>query len=119
MNQKTKFFLKITQMFYSKTTQVNEWRVKKEMPSAYVLFTVSPGFEDAVLNAARKTGEVEEAFVSYGAYDLIVKAKADSMDELKELVSYKLRTIANVTSTLTLMIDQENKIKHLEVPLTH
>ncbi|MGD6809083.1 MAG: Lrp/AsnC family transcriptional regulator [Candidatus Bathyarchaeia archaeon] len=89
------------------------------MPSAYVLFTVSPGFEDAVLDAAKKTGEVEEAFVSYGAYDIIVKAKADSMDELKELVTYKLRTIANVTSTLTLMIDQENRIKRLEMPMQH
>ncbi|XHH09106.1 MAG: Lrp/AsnC family transcriptional regulator [Candidatus Bathyarchaeia archaeon] len=89
------------------------------MPSAYVLFTVTPGFEDTVLEAAKRTGEVEEAFVSYGAYDLIVKAKADSMDELKELVSYKLRTIANVTSTLTLMIDQENRIKRLEAPIPH
>ncbi len=89
------------------------------MPSAYVLFTVAPGSEDAVLEAALKTGEVEEAFVSYGAYDLIVKAKAESMEELKELVTYKLRTIANVTSTLTLMIDQENKIKRLEVPIVH
>ncbi len=89
------------------------------MPSAYVLFTVSPGCEDSVLEAAKNTGEVEEAFVSYGAYDLIVKAKADSMEELKELVTYKLRTIANVTSTLTLMIDQDNKIRRLEIPLQH
>jgi DNA-binding Lrp family transcriptional regulator len=89
------------------------------MPSAYVLITVSPGFEDEVLNAAKKTGEIEEAFVSYGAYDLIIKAKADSMAELKELVTYKLRTIEKVTSTLTLMIDQENKIKKIETPLQH
>jgi DNA-binding Lrp family transcriptional regulator len=77
------------------------------MPSAYVLLNVSPGYEDAVLDAAKKTGEIEEAFVSYGAYDLIVKATADNMYELKELVSYKLRKIANVTSTLTLMLNQE------------
>jgi len=75
------------------------------MPSAYILLTVSHGSEDEVLNAAKKTGNVQEAFVSYGAYDLIVKATADSMAELKELVTYKLRTITNVTSTLTLMIN--------------
>jgi DNA-binding Lrp family transcriptional regulator len=77
------------------------------LPTAYVLFTVSPGFEDEVLDAAKKTGDVEEAFVSYGAYDLIVKARAQSMAELKELVIYKLRTIANVKSTLTLMLNPE------------
>ena len=83
------------------------WTGDKWMPSAYVLFTVSPGFEDEVLDAAKKTGDVEEAFVSYGAYDLIVKARAANMAELKELVTYKLRTIANVKSTLTLMLNSE------------
>ncbi len=77
------------------------------MPSAYVLLTVSPGSEDEVLDAAKKTGEIEQAFVSYGVYDLVVKATADSMAELKELVTYKLRTINNVTSTLTLMLNDK------------
>ncbi len=74
------------------------------MPSAYVLFNISPGLEDDVLNEAKKTGGIEEAYISYGVYDLIVKASADSTAELKELVTYKLRKIPNVTSTLTLML---------------
>ncbi len=77
------------------------------MPSAYVLFNVSPGLEDQVLNEARKTGGIEEAYVSYGVYDLIVKATAESTDELKELVTFKLRKIANVTSTMTLMLNEK------------
>ncbi len=76
------------------------------MPSAYVLFNVSPGLEDQVLVEAKKLGNIQEAYVSYGVYDLIVKATADNMPELKELVTYKLRNIANVTSTLTLMLDE-------------
>jgi DNA-binding Lrp family transcriptional regulator len=91
-------------MFYSQSSNIE---LEMLMPSAYVLFTVSPGFEDDVLDAAKKAGEVEEAFVSYGAYDTIVKARAKSMDELKELVTYKLRSIANVKSTLTLMLNSE------------
>ncbi len=74
------------------------------MTSAYVLFNISPGSEEQVLEEARKTGGIEEAYISYGVYDLIVKATADSPDELKELVTFKLRKIANVTSTLTLML---------------
>jgi DNA-binding Lrp family transcriptional regulator len=79
------------------------------MPSAYVLLNVSNGAEDEVLKEAKKTGNVQEVFVSYGAYDLIVKATADTMAELKEIVTYKLRTINNVTSTLTLMLNDEEK----------
>jgi DNA-binding Lrp family transcriptional regulator len=77
------------------------------MPSAYVLFNVSPGLEDQVLDEAKKTGAIEEAYVSYGVYDLIVKARANSPSELKEIVLYKLRKIANVTSTLTLMLTED------------
>jgi DNA-binding Lrp family transcriptional regulator len=77
------------------------------MPSAYVLFNVEAGSEQQVTDDARKTGGVEEAYVSYGVYDLIVKVKADSMNELKELVTYRLRTIPNVRSTLTLILTEE------------
>lgn len=77
------------------------------MPSAYVLFNVSPGLEDQVLVEAKKLGNIQEAYVSYGVYDLIVKATADNMPELKELVTFKLRNIANVTSTLTLMLEDK------------
>lgn len=75
------------------------------MPSAYVLFNTSPGLEEQVLHEAKKTGGIEEAFISYGVYDLIVKATANTPAELKELVTYKLRKIANVKSTLTLMLN--------------
>jgi DNA-binding Lrp family transcriptional regulator len=56
-----------------------------------------------VLNDVKKIGGVEETYVSYGVYDLIVRVNEDSVEALRELVSYHLRKIANVTSTLTLM----------------
>jgi DNA-binding Lrp family transcriptional regulator len=79
------------------------------MASAYVLFNVSPGYEEQVLAEARKTGGIEEAYISYGVYDLIVKATAAKQDELKELVTFKLRKIPHVTSTLTLMLTDNKK----------
>jgi DNA-binding Lrp family transcriptional regulator len=78
-----------------------------DVPRAYVLFNLSSGAEDQVLKDAKKTGGVVEAYISYGVYDLIVKVKAESMEELKELVTYKLRAIENVRSTLTLMLTEE------------
>jgi DNA-binding Lrp family transcriptional regulator len=77
------------------------------MPRAYVLFSVGSGSEDQVRKDVQKTEGVEEVFVSYGVYDLVVKIKADSMKLLKELVTHRLRRITNVRSTLTLILLEE------------
>ena len=77
------------------------------MPKAYILVNVNSGSEDRVLKAAKGLDGVVEAFVCYGVYDLIFKVKANSMEELKELVNRRLRSIENVKSTLTLMLIEE------------
>lgn len=77
------------------------------MPRAYVLFSVNSGSEERVTKEVRAIPEVQEAFVSYGVYDLVVKIKTDSMEKLKELVSHRLRTIPDVRSTLTLILVEE------------
>jgi DNA-binding Lrp family transcriptional regulator len=77
------------------------------MPQAYVLFNVESGSEDAVLKQLRDLGNVLESYVSYGVYDLVVRIKADTMEELKSLVTHKIRTIKQVRSTLTLIIMDE------------
>ena len=77
------------------------------MPRAYVLFNVGSGSEDQVLKDARSIGGVQEAYVSYGVYDVVVEIKTDSMEQLKELVSHRLRMINNVRSTLTLILAEE------------
>lgn len=77
------------------------------MTQAFVLFNVESGSEDQVLTDAKKIKGVLEVYVSYGVYDLLVKIKADSMDELKELITGKLRNINNVRSTLTLILTEK------------
>jgi DNA-binding Lrp family transcriptional regulator len=77
------------------------------MPCAYVLINVESGEEEKVLDQLKTLGFIEEAYVSYGVYDLIVKVKADSMEKLKEAVSHKIRSINQVISTLTLILMEE------------
>ncbi|MDD3792576.1 MAG: Lrp/AsnC ligand binding domain-containing protein [Candidatus Bathyarchaeota archaeon] len=74
------------------------------MPSAYVLFNTESGSEEQVLNEIKKIEDIAEASISYGVYDIIVKVKTETDKELKELVTFKLRRIHNVRSTLTLRI---------------
>ncbi|MEM2098406.1 MAG: Lrp/AsnC ligand binding domain-containing protein [Candidatus Bathyarchaeia archaeon] len=77
------------------------------MPRAFVMINVESGAEDEVLKAMKKVEGVEEAYFSYGVYDLIAKIKADNMEQLKELVTRQIRNISKVRSTLTLIIMEE------------
>jgi DNA-binding Lrp family transcriptional regulator len=79
----------------------------EKMPKAYVLFNVSSGLEIQVLKNMQKIDGVEEVFVTYGVYDLLAKVKADSMEQLKELITHHLRRVDNVRSTLTLILVEE------------
>jgi DNA-binding Lrp family transcriptional regulator len=77
------------------------------MPRAFVLINVESGAEQEVVNDLKKIEGVEEAYFSYGVYDIITKIKADSMERLKEMVTQKVRAIGRVRSTLTLIMMEE------------
>jgi DNA-binding Lrp family transcriptional regulator len=77
------------------------------MPRAFVLINVESGSEDEVLRELKKLEGVEEAYFSYGVYDLITRVKADTMENLKDMVSRRIRTLNKVRSTLTLIMMEE------------
>ena len=74
------------------------------MPMAFVLINSEMGSESEVLGALKKIDGVEEAYMVYGVYDVVAKVKADTMDKLKEVVTWRLRRLDKVRSTLTLMV---------------
>jgi DNA-binding Lrp family transcriptional regulator len=78
-----------------------------EMPKAFVLINVESGSEDEVLKQLKSVQGVEEAYFSYGVYDIITKIKADTMEKLKDLVTHQVRTLNKVRSTLTLIMMEE------------
>jgi len=77
------------------------------MQRAFVLINVESGSEDEVLKELKTIDGVEEAYFSYGVYDLITKIKADTMEKLKEMVTRRIRTLIKVRSTLTLIMMEE------------
>ena len=77
------------------------------MPRAFVLINVESGSEDEVLKELKKLEGVEEAYFSYGVYDLITKIKADTMENLKDMVTRQIRSLNKVRSTLTLIMMEE------------
>ena len=73
------------------------------MSTAFVLINTEIGSEEEVLNELNKVEGVEEAYCAYGVYDIIVKIKADNMDKLKDIITWKVRKLNNVRSTLTML----------------
>jgi len=77
------------------------------MVQAYILLNVEPGAESKVLERLKSADLVSEAYVSYGVYDLIIRLNADTMDQLKDVVSHKIRTTDQVRSTVTLILIEQ------------
>lgn len=74
------------------------------MPVAFVLINAEIGSEDEVVVELRKLSNVKESYVVYGVYDIVAKVEADSMDKLKEIVTWKIRRLDKVRSTLTMIV---------------
>lgn len=79
------------------------------MPLAFVLVNTEIGSESEVLESLRKIDAVEEAYMVYGVYDVVAKIRADTMDKLKEIVTWHVRRLDKVRSTLTMIVIEETK----------
>ncbi len=71
------------------------------MPKAFIFVNVEVGSEGEVLKRLREVFEVKEAYFVYGVYDIVAKVETDSMDRLKEVLTWKVRRLDKVRSTLT------------------
>jgi DNA-binding Lrp family transcriptional regulator len=74
------------------------------MPTAFVLVNTEIGSEADVLEALKKVKGVDEAFVVYGVYDIIARVRADTVNKLKEIVTWRIRRLDNVSTTLTMIV---------------
>ncbi len=74
------------------------------MPMAFVLINSEIGGEEEVLEELKKIQNVKEAHIVYGVYDIIAKVEAESMDKLKNVISWKIRRLDRVRTTLTMIV---------------
>ena len=79
------------------------------MPMAYVLITTETGAMESVRESLKKMEYVTETYMVYGVYDIIATVKAETMEKLKEIVTWNLRSLDKVRSTLTMIVVEETK----------
>jgi DNA-binding Lrp family transcriptional regulator len=71
---------------------------------AFVLINVEIGSDEEVLRDLRPISEVKEAHLVYGVYDIIARIETETMQELKDVISWKVRRLDKVRSTLTMIV---------------
>jgi DNA-binding Lrp family transcriptional regulator len=74
------------------------------MPKAFVLMNAELGSEDSLVNDLRKLESVKEVYQVYGVYDIVAQVEADTMEKVKETITWKLRKLNGVKSTLTMIV---------------
>ena len=79
------------------------------MHMAYVLINTEPKHMENVVSALEKLDAVIEIFPVYGVYDVVAKIQAETMEKLKDLVTWKVRSLNEVRSTITMLILEDKK----------
>jgi len=69
-----------------------------------VLLNCDLGAEGFIVEELKKISQVSQAYVTFGAYDIIAEINADSQEAFDETVSLKIRRLTRVVSTMTLNV---------------
>ena len=79
------------------------------MPTAYVLINSDLGTDESIISKIKEIlkDEKDVEFTTqgvYGIYDIVLKISSDNTDVLRNIITYKIRKINNVQSTLTMIV---------------
>jgi len=73
------------------------------MPLAFVMLNSAPNQSKWVLERIGEVEGVEEAYRTFGVYDIVAVVKAETTEELKEIILH-IRTVKHILSTITLNV---------------
>ncbi len=71
---------------------------------AFVLINADLGAEEELVRELKSIEHVREVYVVYGVYDIVAKIEADTMEKVKETITWKIRRLEKVRSTLTMIV---------------
>jgi DNA-binding Lrp family transcriptional regulator len=83
------------------------------MPTAYVLLNSDLGSDSSIIDEIKKILDDEEIQFEvqgvYGVYDIVLKLSSDNAENLRAIITNKIRKIGKVQSTLTMMVIEEQE----------
>jgi DNA-binding Lrp family transcriptional regulator len=75
--------------------------------TAYVMITCETGYETSVLEKIQELDGIKEITGTFGNYDMIVKIETGSTEQLRDLISIKIRCIPQILTTTTLVCTEQ------------
>ena len=72
------------------------------MAQAFVLINCELGSEEQIISELKTFSDVKEVQGTFGAYDIIAMISSESVEKIRETISWKIRKIEKIRSTLTL-----------------
>ena len=73
------------------------------MAIAYILINCELGSEESIIQQLKSIDGVVEVHGTFGAYDILTKIESTTVEILREIITWKIRKIDQIRSTLTLM----------------
>ena len=74
------------------------------MHIGFVLLNCDLGAEEYILAELKHITQIKNAYVTFGAYDIIAEIHAETQEDFEETVSMKIRRLSRVVSTMTLNV---------------
>jgi len=84
------------------------------VPTAYVLLNSDLGSDESIISKVKEILDNEENINYevqgvYGVYDIVLKISSNNTDNLRSVITHKVRKIDKVQSTLTMMVIEEQE----------
>ncbi len=84
------------------------------MPTSYILINSDLGTDESIIIKIKEILANEkdiqyEIQGVYGVFDIVLKLSSDNIDTLRFTITNKIRKIASVQSTLTMMVIEEQE----------
>ncbi len=77
------------------------------MVSAYIMMKMQVGMDDQVILEIKKLEQVQEADATYGSYDLVIKVKFKTIEDLDRFIFEKIRRVKGVTETSSMIVAKQ------------
>ena len=74
------------------------------MHVGFVLLNCDLGAEEYILEELQQVNEIKNAYVTFGAYDIVAEIDAETQEEFEKTVSLRIRQLSRVVSTMTLNV---------------
>ena len=73
------------------------------MSIAYILIKSDLGAEQKVIEDLQKIPQIMKIDRTFGDYDLVVKLEAEHVEKIREIISWNVKKVEKIRSTLTLL----------------